>query len=106
MGMRVAFVTPEEPSIIPLFFERVMPSLGGAIVAVAVLSPIYRGSTWTSQALRFIRAFGVTEFLREGGAFVVSKGLDVVKRASGVGRFRRSRAWPGTTTFRCSRPTT
>jgi methionyl-tRNA formyltransferase len=92
MEMRVAFVAPEEPSIIPLFFERVLPSLDGAIVAVAVVSPIYRGSTWTSQALRFIRAFGVTEFLREGGAFGVNKGLDLVKRASGVGRFHSIRS--------------
>ena len=40
--MRVVFVTPEEPSVMPVFFGKVIPRLGEEVAALAVVSPIYK----------------------------------------------------------------
>jgi methionyl-tRNA formyltransferase len=63
--MTVVFVTPDEPSVMPPFFSRVLPELGGDVAAVAVVSPIYKRSSWLGQAKRFTGAFGVREFAVE-----------------------------------------
>ena len=38
--MRLVFIAPEEPLILPLFFERAVPALRDDEVAIAVVSPI------------------------------------------------------------------
>jgi methionyl-tRNA formyltransferase len=87
-ALRVAFVTPDEPSVIPPFFERILPALGREVVALAVVSPVYRGWTWRSQAVRFARSFGARELLAQGAAFARDRALEAVRRVSGRGRFR------------------
>jgi methionyl-tRNA formyltransferase len=79
---------PEEPSVMPLFFERVLPPLGDEVVGVAVVSPIYKNSSWTRQAKRFIDAFGAWEFAREGAQYGAYKAADLIRRIVPVGRPR------------------
>jgi len=85
--MKIVFVTPEEPSILPPFFEKVIAARREKIVGIVVVSPIYKNATWFSQAWRFIRAFGLWEFLVEGFFFGYYKILDAVSRFVLLGRF-------------------
>ncbi len=85
--MRVVFITPEEPSVVPLFFEKALPSVRGKVAAVVVVSPIYRNSTWMRQAKRFIGSFGLKDFIEEAVFFVGYKCLDLMQRLIGVGGF-------------------
>jgi methionyl-tRNA formyltransferase len=71
--VKVVFATPEEPLAMPVFFERVIPELGAEIAAIAVVSPIYKRSSWLRQAKRFIDAFGVREFAVEALQFAWGK---------------------------------
>lgn len=85
--MKIVFITPEEPSFLPSFFEKVVTARRNNIVGIVVVSPIYKNATWVSQAMRFIRAFGVREFLVESFFFGYYKILDVVSRFVHLGRF-------------------
>jgi methionyl-tRNA formyltransferase len=77
-GLRVVFVCPEEPSVMPLFFERVIPALRDEIAAIAVVSPIYKRSSWLRQAKQFAAAFGLWEFVVEAMGYVRYKVADVL----------------------------
>jgi methionyl-tRNA formyltransferase len=57
----------------PIFFEKTIPGLRDEIVAVAVVSPIYKRSSWARQARQFVASFGIREFLVEALHYVVSK---------------------------------
>lgn len=83
--MRVVFVTPEEPLVMPIFFRRVLPALGSDVAAVAVVSPIYKHSSWLGQARRFIGAFGVRDFAAEVAGFAASKAADLAWAATRAG---------------------
>jgi hypothetical protein len=83
--LRLVFVTPEEPSVMPLFFERAIPRLRDEIAAVAVVSPIYKRSSWLRQARRFARAFGVRELAIEAAHYGHYKTADAVRRVSPIG---------------------
>jgi methionyl-tRNA formyltransferase len=87
MGLKVVFATPDEPTVIPPVFEKVIPALGHQVAGMVVVSPIFKNFTWRSQAMRFIRAFGVWEFLVEAAGFARDKTLNVVKRTTGLGRY-------------------
>ncbi len=76
--LRVVFVCPEEPSVMPLFFEKVIPRLREEIAAVAVVSPIYKRSSWLRQAKQFADSFGVREFAVEALAYARYKAVDLV----------------------------
>lgn len=67
--LRIVFVTPDEPSIMPVFFERAIPRLRGEVAAVAVVSPIYRKYSWLRQARRFVHSFGPRDFLVEAAHY-------------------------------------
>jgi methionyl-tRNA formyltransferase len=75
---RVVFVCPEEPSVMPLFFERVIPPLRAQIAAIAVVSPIYKRSSWLRQARQFADAFGVREFVLEAFGYLRYKIADLL----------------------------
>lgn len=85
--MKVVLITPEEPSFFPSFYEKVIAARRENIAGIAVVSPIYKNATWISQALRFIRAFGIREFFTEGLFFGCYKILDVLSRFVHLGRF-------------------
>jgi methionyl-tRNA formyltransferase len=57
----------------PVFFEKTIPGLRDEIVAVAVVSPIYKRSSWARQAGQFVASFGMREFLVEALHYVGSK---------------------------------
>ena len=86
--LRIVLFAPEEPSVMPIFFERVVPRLREEIAAVAVVSPIYKKSSWTGQAKRFVDAFGVREFAIEVAHYAYYKAADVLCRVLPVGRHR------------------
>jgi methionyl-tRNA formyltransferase len=90
--MRVVFVAPEEPLILPLFFDRTLPALGDQVVAVAVVSPIYKNSGWIQQSRRFVRSFGLRWFAIEVARYSWNKTLDAVDRLVPLGRARSVRA--------------
>jgi methionyl-tRNA formyltransferase len=90
--MKVVFVAPEEPLILPLFFERALPALGEQVAAVAVVSPLYKNSGWLQQSRRFVHSFGLRWFLIEVGRYSWNKALDVVGRLIPFGRARSVRA--------------
>jgi methionyl-tRNA formyltransferase len=71
--MRIVFVTPEEPAVMPVFFERALPQLRGDVAAIAVVSPVYQRSSWTRQAKKFIAAFGLRDFAVEAGHYAGAK---------------------------------
>jgi methionyl-tRNA formyltransferase len=84
--VRVVFVAPEEPAVMPVFFEKVIPPLREHIVAVAVVSPVYRRSSWLGQAKRFIASFGVREFAVEAAHFAGYKAADALRSVVPIGR--------------------
>lgn len=57
----------------PLFFGKVIPALGEDLAAIAVVSPIYKRSSWGRQARQFVASFGVRDFLVEALHYVGSK---------------------------------
>src|SRR6478672_190728 len=77
-ALRVVFVCPEEPSVMPLFFEKVIPPLHAEIAAIAVVSPISKKSSWVRQATQFADAFGVWEFALEAATYLRYKVADLV----------------------------
>ena len=83
--MRVVFVTPEEPLVMPVFFGRVLGELDGQVAAVAVVRPILGRSSWASQARRFIRAFGLRDFLAEAAGFARLKAADALWAVTRLG---------------------
>jgi methionyl-tRNA formyltransferase len=91
-ALRVVFVCPEEPSVMPLFFEKVIPPLREDIAAIAVVSPIYKRSSWLSQAKRFADAFGLREFMIEAATYLKDKVADRVPgaRPRSIKRIARS----------------
>jgi methionyl-tRNA formyltransferase len=85
---RIVFITPEEPSVVTSFFRRVIPELEDRIAAIAVVSPIYKNSSWLKQAKRFKAAFGMAAFIIEGAHFVLAKLADRMNAWTGLGRPR------------------
>jgi methionyl-tRNA formyltransferase len=71
--MRIVFVAPEEPSVMPVFFSKVIPRLGDEVAAVAVVSPIYKRSSWLRQAKRFVDSFGLSAFAVEAAHYAIEK---------------------------------
>lgn len=57
----------------PVFFEKVLPRLGDEVAAVAVVSPIYKRSSWLRQAKRFIDSFGLRAFVVEAAHYALEK---------------------------------
>jgi methionyl-tRNA formyltransferase len=90
--LRLVFVTPEEPSVMPVFFEKAIPRLRDEIAAVAVVSPIYKRSSWLGQARRFARAFGVRELAIEAAHYGHYKTADAVRRVSPIGSLHSVRS--------------
>jgi len=84
--MRIVFVAPEEPSVMPLFFGKVIPALRDEIVAIAVVSPIYKRSSWARQAKQFIDSFGLKEFAVEAAGYGYHRGADLVRAVAPVGK--------------------
>jgi methionyl-tRNA formyltransferase len=71
--VKVVFATPDEPSVLPTFFEKLIPELREEIAAVAVVSPVFGRTSWKGQAKRFIDSFGVREFIVEAMHFAYHK---------------------------------
>lgn len=88
--MKLVLATPEEPVAVPTFLEKVVPELKDDIAAIAVVSPIYKRSSWMRQAKRFIDSFGLREFLVEALDF----GWNKVRRRRSVKRIARSHGVP------------
>jgi methionyl-tRNA formyltransferase len=85
--LKLVFVSPEEPSALPVFYEAVMARIPHEIAAVAVVSPIYKKSSWTGQAKRFVDAFGIREFAAEVARYGYYKAADLVHRFLPIGRY-------------------
>lgn len=71
--------------MIPLFFERLMPQVGDRVVGMAVVSPIYRNSSRTKEAKRFVRAFGLWAFLVEMYFYFGAKLMNLAHSVTGAG---------------------
>ncbi len=85
--MNVIFITPEEPTVMPLFFEKALPQVREKVGAIVVVSPVYRNTTWVKQAVKFIRSFGLKDFLLEAIVFAGDKCLDLSQKVAGMGGF-------------------
>lgn len=57
----------------PVFFGKVIPRLGDEVAAVAVVSPIYKRSSWLRQAKRFAASFGLRAFAVEVAHYALEK---------------------------------
>lgn len=77
--LRIVFITPDEPSIMPVFFGRTIPALRDEIAAVAIVSPIYKRYSWLRQAQRFVHSFGLRDFVVEAAHFGYQKVADRVR---------------------------
>jgi methionyl-tRNA formyltransferase len=88
MSLRLVLVAPEEPTAMPFFFEDAVARLHEEIVAIAVVEPVYKGSSRAREARRFIEAFGVRDFLVEAGFVAAYRLSDAVRRMVPVGRLR------------------
>jgi methionyl-tRNA formyltransferase len=88
--VKVVLATPDEPSVLPVFFEKLIPELREEIAAVAVVSPVFGSSSWASQAKRFVGSFGVREFIVEALSF----GYHKARRARSVRGIARSHGLP------------
>jgi methionyl-tRNA formyltransferase len=78
--LRIVFVTPDEPSVMPAFFARVVPAVRDDVAAIAVVSPIFKRSSWLGQAKRFADAFGVRELAVEALRFGGHKAAGALRR--------------------------
>jgi methionyl-tRNA formyltransferase len=76
----VVFIAPEEPLVLPSFFERVLPVLGDQAAAVVVVSPTYENSGRVRQALEFLRSFGPRWSAIQLARYSWSMALDTVDR--------------------------
>jgi methionyl-tRNA formyltransferase len=85
--MRIVLIAPEEPSVMPVFFEQAVPRLRDEIAAVAVVSPIYKRSSWLRQARRFIAAFGFRDFVAEAALYARFKLSDAIHRLTPAGSY-------------------
>jgi len=85
--LRIVLFAPEEPSVMPVFFDHVVPRLRDEIAAIGVVSPIYKKSSWTGQAKKFAAAFGWREMAVEAAHYGYYRGADIVRRTVPVGRF-------------------
>jgi len=83
--LTIVFVTPDEPSVMPAFFARVLPAMEDDLASIAVVSPIYKKSSWLGQARRFADAFGWREFAVEASHFGYHKVADVVRGVAPFG---------------------
>jgi methionyl-tRNA formyltransferase len=98
--LRIVFVTPDEPLVTPIFFEQVIPRVAEEIVAIAIVRPIYRGSSSLKQARKFIAAFGLRDFAIELAHYAVGKSRNAlgplvpVARQRSVRRFARRHGIP------------
>ena len=86
--MKVMFITPEEPSVVTSFYRKVLPEVADQVVAMAVVRPIYKNSSWSKQAKRFIRSFGWRIFALEGLSFAWDKLVDRAHGMTGLGESR------------------
>jgi methionyl-tRNA formyltransferase len=78
--LRLVFVAPEEPLVMPVFFERVIPRLRHEISAIAIVRPVYARSSYARQARQFAGAFGLRDFLAESASYARSKASDRLRR--------------------------
>jgi methionyl-tRNA formyltransferase len=85
--LKLVFVTPEEPSVMPLFFEKVILEIRDEIAAVAVVSPIYKKSSWLRQANKFVDSFGLREFGAEAAHYGYYKGADALRKVVPIGDY-------------------
>lgn len=81
--LRVVFITPDEPSIMPVFFGRAVPALREEIAAVAIVSPIYKRYSWLQQAQRFVKSFGVRDFVVEAAHYGYQRVAEKVRPGGG-----------------------
>jgi methionyl-tRNA formyltransferase len=87
--LKTVFVAPEEPAVMPLFFGKVIPAMGEELAAIAVVSPIYKRSSWIRQARQFAASFGAREFLVEALHFAGSKLAGRRRSVKGLARSNR-----------------
>ena len=85
MKSKIVFIMPEEPSVVAHFFRRLMPQVEGQIEAIAVVSPIYKNSSWFKQAKRFVGAFGMRAFIVEAAHFAKDVIADRIHSWFGIG---------------------
>ena len=83
--LKIVFVTPDEPSVMPAFFAKVVPAVEADVAAIAVVSPILKRSSWLSQAKRFADAFGRRELAVEALRFGAHRGAGAVRRIVPLG---------------------
>jgi methionyl-tRNA formyltransferase len=83
--MKIVFVAPEEPSVMPIFFRKVIPALREEIAAIAVVSPICKKFSWATQAKLFIDSFGVRDFTAEALRYGCYKGADLIRSVMPIG---------------------
>jgi methionyl-tRNA formyltransferase len=88
MKTKIVFIMPEEPSVVAHFFRKLMPQIEGQIAALAVVSPIYKNSSWFKQAKRFTGAFGIWAFVTESAHFAKEVIADRIHRWFRIGRPR------------------
>lgn len=84
--MKLVFVAPEEPSVMPIFFRKVIPALREEIAAIAVVSPIYERFSWATQAKQFIDSFGARDFTAEALRYGYYKGADLIRSVAPIGK--------------------
>lgn len=84
--MRVVFITPEEPTVVRSFYERVLPEISSGTAGMVIVRPIYKNSSWAKEAKRFAKAFGWPAFLVEGGEFAALKAMDALRRVIRIGK--------------------
>lgn len=59
LGVKLSFLTTDDPIYLPAFFDRVLARLGGLAQAVYVVPPLYRGQTPLDAVVRYARTFGL-----------------------------------------------
>lgn len=84
-GVKIVFLTTDDPLYLPAFFERVLNERGAETDGVYVVPPLYKGQTPARAAWRYYRTFGFGAVLglvaRIGRAKVKRESIgDVCKR--------------------------
>lgn len=85
--MKLLFITTDDPFHLPVFFQKVFSARAKDIIGIVIVDPIYKGHTIFTQALKTVRVFGLSSFLREVQYYGYYKLLNVVSNFMTLRRF-------------------
>ncbi len=71
--MNLVYLTTDDPLYLPAFFERVLGHSEEKTLAVYIAPPLYKNESATAAARKYLRTFGLTDFLNLAARVALAK---------------------------------